>query len=360
MADLGAEIVKVEQPDPKEGPKAGKLLRIPLNSALRRDAKSIFLNLKSAPGREIFYKLVGTADVVIEGYRPGVAKRLQVDYETVREHKPDIIYASLTGYGQDGPYAQFVGHDINYQAVSGILAMQGPRGGMPAIPGAIAGDNAGGGMNAVVGILAALLARGRGTGGQFIDMAMVDGLVTMMFLTIDDVLTGRENPRRGETLLTGKYPWYNIYETKDARYVSVGAIEPWFYANLCRLLGREDLAPFQYADDDKQEEVFAAFRGAFLTKTRDEWVDLLMGAETCVAPVLDIEEVARNEHLRHRGMIAEAGGRAQVGAMVKLSETPAIVRGPRQLDQDDAPALLRELGYDDARIDELRRSDVIA
>jgi crotonobetainyl-CoA:carnitine CoA-transferase CaiB-like acyl-CoA transferase len=360
MADLGAEIVKVEQPDPKEGPKAGKLLRIPLNSALRRASKSIFLNLKSDAGREVFYKLVKTADVVIEGYRPGVAKRLQVDYETVRDHKPDIIYAALTGYGQDGPYAKFVGHDINYQAVSGILSMQGPRNGMPAIPGAIAGDNAGGGMNAVVGILAAILSRQRTGEGQFIDMAMVDGLVTMMFLTIDDVLIGREKPRRGETLLTGKYPWYNIYETKDAKYVSVGAIEPWFYGNLCKLLGREDLAPHQYGDDDKQQEVFAAFREAFLTKTRDEWVDLLMPSETCVAPVLDIEEVASNEHLRHREMITESGGRTQVGAMVKLSETPAEVRGPRSIAQDDAPALLSQLGYDDAAIDELRRANAIA
>jgi crotonobetainyl-CoA:carnitine CoA-transferase CaiB-like acyl-CoA transferase len=360
MADLGAEIIKIEQPDATEGPKAGKLLRIPLTSSLRRDSKSIFLNLKSEAGREVFHRLIQTADVVIEGYRPGVAKRLQVDYNCVRNRKPDIIYAALTGYGQDGPYAAFVGHDINYQAVSGILSMQGPRDGPPAIPGAIAGDNAGGGMNAVIGILAAILARQRTGEGQFIDMAMVDGLVTMMFLTIDDCLTGREVPHRGETLLTGKYPWYNIYETKDRKYVSVGAIEPWFYANLCRLLGREDLVPHQYADGDQLDAVFAAFREVFLTKTRDEWIELLMPAETCVAPVLDIEEVARNEHLRHRGLITEAGGRAQVGAMVKLSETPAVVRGPRRPDQDDAPALLRELGYDDVRIDELRRADAIA
>ena len=192
-------------------------------------------------------------------------------------------------------------------------------------------------------------------------MAMVDGLVTMMFLTIDDVLTGREKPRRGETLLTGKYPWYNIYETKDGKYVSVGAIEPWFYANLCRLLGREELAPHQYADDDKQQEVFAAFREAFLTKTRDEWVEQLDARR-------DLRR-ARARHRRsrrqrtpapsrhdHRGRRPHAG-RARWSSSPKRPRPFAARAAPIRTTR---PALLRELGYDDARIEELRRADAIA
>jgi alpha-methylacyl-CoA racemase len=166
-------------------------------------------------------------------------------------------------------------------------------------------------------------------------------------------------PRRGETLLTGQYPWYNIYETKDGKYLSVAAIEPWFYENLCRALGRDDLAEHQYAESAKLVEVFAAFRETFRTKTRDEWTDLLMPAETCVAPVLEIDEVANDPHLRHRELIMESDGRWQVGAMIKLSGTPASVRGPRG-GGDDTEAVLREFGYDEASIAALRAAGAIA
>ncbi|MEX1255374.1 MAG: CaiB/BaiF CoA-transferase family protein [Dehalococcoidia bacterium] len=362
LADLGAQIIKIEQPGPGEGKRAGKLIRLPADASIRRDSRSIGLNLKSDAAREVFYKLVATADVVTEGFRPGVVKRLGVDYDSVRAIKPDIIYASLSGYGQDGPYSGYVGHDLNYQGVAGILAMTGRSDGPPIIPGNTIADNAGGGMNAVIGILSALLARERTGAGQYVDMAMVDGLVTMMFLTIDDYLTTGEAPHRGETLLTGKYPWYNVYETKDGRYVSVAAIEPWFYENLCRLLGRDDLIAHQYAEGAQLEEAFAAFKTIFLTKTRDEWVAELMPGETCVAPVNAIDEVARDPHLRHRQLIVETetpegARREQVGVMVKLSGTPGQVRGPATTNATD---LLRELGYDEASIDDLRRAAAIA
>jgi crotonobetainyl-CoA:carnitine CoA-transferase CaiB-like acyl-CoA transferase len=359
LADLGAAVTKIEQPDPKEGPRAGRIIKLPPDASIRRNSRSIGLNLKTEGGREAFFKLVAASDVVIEGFRPGVVKRLAVDYESAKARNSRIVYASLSGYGQDGPYSGFVGHDINYQAVTGILAMTGRSDGPPVIPGNTIADNAGGGLNAVIGILAALLARERTGAGQYIDSAMIDGLTTMMFLPIDEYLTTDHTPRRGETLLTGMYPWYNIYETKDGKYLSVGAIEPWFYENLCRALGREDLAPHQYADGTKRAEIFAAFRNVFLTKPRDEWVELLMPAETCVAPVLEIDEVANDTHLRHRGLITEAGGRKQVGAMVKLSETPAVVRPPRG-SGDDTPAVLRELGYDEGSISALRAAGAIA
>ena len=359
LADLGADVIKIEQPGAGEGRRAGRIIKLPAEAAIRRDSRTIALNLKIDAGCAAFHRLAAQSDVVIEGFRPGVVKRLGVDYEAIKQTNPKIVYASLSGYGQDGPYSGFVGHDINYQAITGILAMTGARDGPPVIPGNTIADNAGGGMNAVAGILAALFARERSGAGQYIDSAMVDGLTTMMFLTIDEYLTSGHVPHRGETLLTGQYPWYNIYETQDGKYISVGAIEPWFYENLCRALGREDLAQHQYAEGAKRDEIFAAFREIFRGKPRGEWVELLMPAETCVAPVLEIDEVANDAHLRHRELIGETNGQRQVGAMIKFSGTPATVRGPRSAG-DDTPAVLREFGYDEESVAALRATGAIA
>jgi crotonobetainyl-CoA:carnitine CoA-transferase CaiB-like acyl-CoA transferase len=364
LADLGAEIIKVEQPEPSEGKRAGRILRLPPDSAIRRNARTIRLNLKTDGGREAFHKLAATCDVVLEGYRPGIVKRLGADYDTLKALRPDVIYASLSGYGQEGPYSAYVGHDINYQGVTGVLDMTGPSDGPPVIPGTTTADSAGGGMNAAISVLAALLARERSGGGQYIDMAMVDGLATMMFLTIDEYLTTGHVPRRGETLLTGQYPWYNIYETQDGKYVSVGAIEAWFYENLCRSLGREDFIEHQYAEGEKREEIFAAFREIFRSKPRDQWVSELMPAETCVGPVLAVDEVAHDKHLRQRGLIAESeapdGSRREcVGVMVRTPAAPAAVP-VRDGPADATPDVLRELGYDDGALDALRRDGAIA
>ena len=365
LADMGADVIRVEAPDPKEGPRAGRMIKLPGDAAIRRNSRSISLNLKTEEGKQVFFKLAATADVVTEGFRPGVVKRLGVDYEAVKAVRPQIVYASLSGYGQEGPYSSYVGHDINYQGITGMLDMTGERDGPPMIPGNTIADNAGGGMNAAISILAALLSRERTGASQYIDMAMVDGLVTMMFFPIEEHLTTGTVPHRSGTITTGLYPWYSIYETKDGKYVSVGAIEPWFYENLCRLLEREELIPHQYGDDAKQQEVFAAFREAFLTKTRDEWVELLMPGETCVGPVLAIDEVVKDPHLRHREMIVdieeEGGGtRTQVGIMAKLSETPGAIRTPGPEVGQHTPEILTELGYDEPAIEALRRSEAIA
>ena len=364
LGDLGADIVKVEEPGPGEGRRAGRMLRLPGDAPIRRNSRSIGLNLRTEEGREVFYKLAASADAIMEGFRPGVAKRLGVDYETVKAIKSDIVYASLTGYGQDGPYSSYVGHDINYQGVAGILDMTGPPDGPPAIPGNAVADNAGG-ISAALGIVVALLAKERTGVGQYVDVSMVDTLLTMMFLTIDQFITSGVVTHRGETSLTGLYPWYNVYEAKDGKYLSVGAFEPWFYENLCRLLDREDFIPHQYAEGEKREEIFEAFREIFRTKTRDEWVAELMPAETCVAPVYSVDEVVRDRHLRHRQMIVDAeepgkGARQQVGIMLKLSETPGQIRRPGpELGQDTAE-ILSELGYDERAMEALESAGVIA
>lgn len=364
LGDLGADIIRVEEPGPGRGRRAGRMLRLPGDAAIRRNSRSIALDLKSDEGRQVFYKLAASADAVMEGFRPGVAKRLGIDYETLRTVRPDIVYASLTGYGQEGPYSGHVGHDINYQGIAGIIDLTGERDRPPVIPGNAVGDNAGG-ISAALGIAVALLARERTGIGQYLDVSMVDTLVTMMSLNIEQYVTRGEVPRRGETFLTGQYPWYNLYETKDGKYISVGAVEPWFYENLCRLLGREDLAADQYAEGARREEIFSAFREIFRTKTRDEWTALLMPAETCVAPVYSIDELVSDPHLRRRQMILDAGApgkdlRTQVGVMLKLSETPGRVRRPGPELGENTVELLEELGYDGRAIAALERDGVVA
>jgi crotonobetainyl-CoA:carnitine CoA-transferase CaiB-like acyl-CoA transferase len=365
LADLGADVIKIEEPPPTEGRRAGRVVSLPTDAAIRRNSRSVSLNLKSEEGLEAFYRLVRTADVITEGFRPGVVKRLGVDYETLCEHKPDIIYASLTGYGQSGPYADYVGHDLNYLGLTGIVDMTGASDGPPVIPGNTIADNAGGGMNAVISILAAVVAKQRSGVGQYVDCAMVDGLLTMMFLPVDDYVTSGEVKHRGETITTGRYPWYNIYETSDGKYLTVCAIEPWFFENLCKLLGREEFIPHQHEEGTKRDEMFAAFREIFRTKPRDQWVSQLMPAETCVAPVYSMDEVVRDPHLRHREMITEPelpdnASRPQVGVMVKLSETPGRIRSAAVAPGASTAEILAEIGYDGAAIEAMRAGGAIA
>ncbi len=355
LADFGAEIIKLEPPS-----KGGNELTMP--RVIRRNTRSIILNLKSDKGREVFRKLVATVDVVVEGFRPGVAKRLGVDYETLREIKPDIICVSLSGFGQEGPYRHVVGHDINYQAMAGILHLTGDRDGPPRIPGNAIADDAGG-IAAALSIAVALLAKERTGIGQRVDMAMVDTLLTMMLLNVDEYAETGNSPRRGETMLTGAFPFYNVYECKDGKYISVGAIEPWFYENLCRLLGREDLIENQRPEGRACEERIQAFRNIFREKTRDEWVKELMHEDTCVTPVYSLDEVAADPHFRARGSIVDAeepgtGSKTQVGMLFKLSETPGSIRRPAPDVGQDTNALLRELGYDEVEIEALGAAGV--
>jgi alpha-methylacyl-CoA racemase len=200
--------------------------------------------------------------------------------------------------------------------------------------------------------------------GQFIDVAATDGIVNMVSLAIDEYLCTGEEPKRGETLLTGRHPWYNIYETEDAKYISVGAIEPQFYANLCRLLDLEELIPHQYAEGEKKEEIFGRFRQVFRTRTRDEWVSLLMEADTCTSPVYSIAELVTDRNLLHREMIVEVdhpqqGKMKQAGIMIKLSATPGKIKHVDPQSEEFTEAILGEAGYTQAEIAELREAGVV-
>jgi crotonobetainyl-CoA:carnitine CoA-transferase CaiB-like acyl-CoA transferase len=361
LGDLGADMIEVYEAHPE---RRGAPYMMLFNGPGLRNCRTIGIDLKSPAGRDVFYDLVKTADVVMEGFRPGVVERLGADYETVKQVNPRIVYASLTGYGQSGPYRDLVGHDINYIAMGGLLGLNGPAGGAPVIPGTVIADFAAGGMSAAIGILASLLTRERTGQGRFVDMSMLDAVVELNLQGINPYLYGGVVPRRGETMLSGKFPWYNLYETKDGKYISLGALEPWFFANLCQLLGREDFIPHQFDEGGKREEMFRYFRDTFLTKTRDEWFTLLRQKDTCVAPVYDIDELESDPHLIARRMILEsdhptAGRVKQVGSMHKISDSPVEARNWSTRFGQYTDEILREMGYDDSKIEELREADAI-
>jgi crotonobetainyl-CoA:carnitine CoA-transferase CaiB-like acyl-CoA transferase len=282
--------------------------------------------------------------------RPGVSKRLGIDYDTLKEINPRIIYCSITGYGQNGPYRNMVGHDINYISLAGALGAIGSKEGPPVIPLNILGDFAGGGMHATIGILAGLLAREKTGKGQYVDIAMTDGVVSLFARIYSDYFGRGDIPLRGAHLVSGGVPYYGVYETKDGKYISIGSVEPWFYANLCRALGREDLIPHQAAPNQKQEEIRKEFREIFLSKTREDWFDLLSKTDICVGKVYTLDEAEKDPQLQARQMFVELdhpqeGKVKQVGISLKLSETPGSIRkfSPRRGEHTDE--VLKELGY---------------
>jgi len=363
LGDLGADIIKIFDANPAK--RGGPVMMLFDSSRPGlRNCRNMGLDLKSDVGKQVFRDLAKSADVVMEGFRPGVVKRLGVDYETLKKINLRIVYASLSGYGQDGPYRDMVGHDVNYISYSGLLGLTGQAGGKPSIPGSVIGDFTGG-MSAAIGILAALVSRGVTGKGQYIDMSMMDAVVELTSMQINPYLFSHSGaPKRGDTMFTGHFPWYNVYETKDHKYISIGALEPWFFANLCQLLGCEEFIPYEFDEGEKRKEMFKVFKEKFLTKTRDEWVTILKQKDTCVAPVLDVDELENDSHLLARKMIMESdhpvhGRVKQVGSMHKLSDSPMKVRNWSTKFGQHTDEIMHELGYDDIRIAELRKAEVI-
>lgn len=329
-----------------------------------RGTQKIRVDLKSDAGRAVIQRLAAQADVLIESYRPGVAARLGVGYEDIKAHNAGIIYCSTSGYGQDGPYSGWVGHDINYLAVGGFLACSGRDAeGRPAIPGATVADGAGGGMHAALSIMGALLARGRSGEGAYLDVAITDGVLNLMSLYIDQYLATGEETRPNSSVLTGKYAWYGVYSTADAKHLAVGAIESHFFRNLCRLLELEQYSAFQY-EAGKQEEMKQAFASRFKMRQRDEWVTLLAGQDTCVAPVLSIPEVTADAHLRARRSFIPAR-HPQQGLFEQLA--PVLAGGDRHESEHvvgasgatDTDAVLVAAGFGGEEIDGLRAAGII-
>jgi crotonobetainyl-CoA:carnitine CoA-transferase CaiB-like acyl-CoA transferase len=360
LADLGAEVIKVEEGIVGQGVPEFPAPGSPYDP-LNRNKRSIVLNLKAQAGRDVFHRLAKKADVVVEGFRPGVVGRLGIDYEALKKLNDRLVYCSISGYGQSGPYHDLPGHDINYIAQAGAMGLMLS----PAIPGNLIGDMAGGGMQAAIGILAALMARGRTGKGQFVDIAITDGVISLCCLYLAEVLSKNEMPQKEYRISVGAAPFYNVYETKDGKFITIGAHpEPRFFANLCKVLGCEYLVPF-HTDPAKAEEIRMVFRTTFLTKTRDEWFDLLMKADTAVGKVYRLDEIATDPQVLHRQMVMEVedlreGKVRQVGIGIKLSETPGKIMKLAPRPGEDTKAILGELGYSEAEVERLYREKAVA
>jgi alpha-methylacyl-CoA racemase len=374
LGDLGADIIKVEEPGAPTGRRAeqagatGKVKRVvgfgavPTN-ALARNKKSIGLNLKSDVGKQIYLKLVQDADVIVEEFRPGVAKRLGIDYETLSASNPKLVYCAVTGFGQTGPFKDYVGHDLNYIATSGALSMIGRKDQPPTIPLNLLADYAGGGMHAAIGVLAALLARHQTGRGQYVDIAMLDGTMLLIAQALSTYFTNEKISKRGYTSMDGAAPYYNLYETKDGKTITIGSVEPWFYANLCRAIGCEEYITDQN-NHSKWTEMLQRFATIFKTRTRDEWYDYLTQWDICVGKMLTLDELEHDPQIRARNMIVEVetptGEKVkQVGISVKLSDTPGSIRSLASKLGQHTDEVLGGLGYAQSDIDRWRESGAI-
>lgn len=361
LADYGAEVIKVSPP----AAKGGLQIRPPFHAyGAGRGLSWIRLDLKAPAGREAFLRLAGASDVVLESFRPGVVRRLGIGFEDVQAVNPGIVYCSTTGYGQEGPSANWAGHDLNYLAVAGFLAASSPRAdGGPPIPGATVADSAGGGMHAVIAILAGLFARQRTGRGIYLDVAATDGVLYLMSLAVDQYLATGEVAGPGRTLLTGRYACYDAYQCRDGKWISVAAIEPQFFANLCRLLGLEEYASRQL-DDAAQPQIREAFRRRFAERDRDEWVERLAPNDTCVAPVREIPELFEDPQFRFRGAFTEVedprrGRFWQVGPVLAGCRRPAAPHRVRDPEATDTGQVLAAAGFSAEEIEQLRRSGVV-
>ena len=363
LADFGADVVVVEQPAGSGRSVAEELgvgERARVFNPVGRNKRSIALDLKQAIARDACLRLMSEADIVVEGFRPGVAKRLGVDYDVVRESNPGVIYCSISGYGQDGPYADLVGHDLNYISLGGVLGMTGWPGQPPAIPVNVIGDFAAGGLYAAFAVMAAVEARHATGRGQYIDMAMSDGVMSLANLAVSDYFTSGEAPRPGRYFLNGSLPCYNVYQTGDGKWLSIGCMEPWFWAKLCTRLGCEQFAEVQF-DEARFPEIFEFLRARFRERKRDEWFADLRRDEICVMPVYALDEAVADPHMRAREMLVELehpefGSVQQVGIAPKLSETPGSVRRLPSRCGADAEEVLREANFSQAEIAELTRN----
>lgn len=311
LADFGADVIKIEQPglgDYARHAFSGDEEN-PIFAATNRGKKSVEIDLKDASGKEAFLRLAARADVVIEGFRPQVMDRLGVGYDVLVAINPRLIYASLTGYRRNGKFASLAGHDINYLALSGVLDLMGAKDGPPVLPGIQIADLAGGSMQAVIGILLALEARHRTGRGQRVDVSMFDGSAALMPIPVSFFLATGEAPQRGDDLLSGRYACYQIYAAAQGTYVTVGALEPKFWANLCRELGCEDLIADQYSNEPRQSEIKRALAKKFLDATAEEWFEKLGAKDCCVAPVRNLQDAIRDHPSSPIPVLSETPGK---------------------------------------------------
>lgn len=351
LADFGAEVIKIEEPNKGDYAREDQPL-IDEDGAvfhsLNRNKKSICLNLKDKEDKEAFLQLIATADVVVESFRPGVMKRLGLNYEVLKEIKPDIIYCAITGFGQTGPYANRPGHDINYISFAGLLHLMGEKNGLPTTPATQIADIGGGALPAVIGILLAIIERNQSGNGQFVDISMMDGVVSWMQTILPKYFVNQEEMNRGELPLSGGKACYGVYRTKDDKYLSVGALEDRFWHSFCRTIEKEEFIPLLDAPAQEQERLRKQIQGIIETKPRDEWLDLFSDLDTCVSPVLTVEEMIQDPQVNAREMIQnveheDKGKIKQIGVPIKLSRTPGQLKSRAPKLGEHTEEILKEL-----------------
>jgi len=356
LADLGADVLRVDRAQNVHG---GDPAHPPFD-LLNRGRRSVGVDLKRPEGVETVLRLAASADVLLEGFRPGVMERLGLGPDVCAARNPRLVYGRMTGWGQDGPLAQAAGHDINYIALAGALHPIGRRGEPPVPPLNLVGDFGGGGMLLAFGVVCALVERQRSGKGQVVDAAMVDGAAALMAMFYGLRHGGFWSEERGANLLDTGAHFYDVYETADGKYVSIGSIEPQFYAELLRLTGLDGAGLPRQMDRAHWPELKKQLAHVFKTRTRDEWCRIMEGTDVCFAPVLTMSEAPEHPHLRHRGTYVTVAGAVQPAPAPRFSRTPGeIARPPAHAGQHTDEAL-RAWGFSDEEIRRLREQKAVA
>jgi crotonobetainyl-CoA:carnitine CoA-transferase CaiB-like acyl-CoA transferase len=359
LGDLGAQVIKIETPglgdymriippfvkDARTGEEVGAAFLM-----VNRNKKSVALNFRNARGKEIFLRLVRTADVILETFRPGAAEKWGIGYSVTRAINPRIVYCSLSGYGQSGPYRDRAGHDLNYIALAGLLAANGAADGPP-IPPMVQVADLSGGMLATIAILAALIGREKTGVGQYLDVSLFDGALSWASTMMGGTYAAGKSVQRGKMQLNGGMACYNVYETRDGKYLTLGAIEPHFWAAFCKAVGREDLNP-RAQEFEAIPEVAAIFK----TRTLDEWLVLFQNVDACIEPVREFSETLNDPHVQQRGLVTEVDGVKQIGSVFVFAENPNLPP-PRQ--GEHTREVLRSIGMSDEEITQLHQAEII-
>ena len=356
LSDLGATVIRVDRAG--HVPPAGANLE-PGQDVLTRGRQSIGVDLKHPEGVETALRLVATSDVLVEGFRPGVAERLGLGPDVCLQRNPRLVYGRMTGWGQEGPWSPRAGHDLNYIALAGALHPIGPADRPPPVPLNFIGDFGGGGMLLAFGIACALVERATSGRGQVVDAAMVDGAAIQTSMFHGMLAMGMWTSQRESNLLDGGAPFYRCYECADGGFISVGALEPQFYAEL---LARLELDPEDWPQNDRAawDEQAVRLAGIFKQRTRDEWAAVFEGADACVAPVLTLTEARDHPHMAARSTFVDAGEISQPAPAPRFSRTPGVIAGPPVLAGYHTDGVLAEAGFTAAEIAALRDSGAVA
>ncbi|MXW90957.1 MAG: CoA transferase [Rhodospirillaceae bacterium] len=355
LADMGADVVKVDRLTD-----AGLGIAMPAKyQVLHRGRPSIAVDLKSPDGLAVVKRLIDRADVLIEGFRPGVTERMGLGPEDCFATNPKLVYGRMTGWGQDGPMARAAGHDMNYIALTGALNAIGPADGPPVPPLNLVGDFGGGTLYLLVGVLAALLEARQSGKGQVVDAAMVDGAASLMTTFFGLKAAGLWSNERGANLLDGGAHFYSVYETRDGKYVSIGSIEAKFYAELLEKTGLDPAGLPPQMKPESWPVIKEKLAEIFRTKTRDEWCAIMEGSDICFAPILDLDEAPEHPHMKARGTFAEIDGVVQPAPAPRFSRTPGAVRRPPSPPGADTDEALVAWGFAAGEIADLRAKNAV-